>query len=389
VGAAVLTASGMAAAIASPAAAATPHEQLYAWGVDSHSQLGNVNASGSTPSPLVKTWLNGTQFAKVTAGYDFGLALTTGGDVWGWGNNELGQLGGGPDNYPFATQVPNLPSGIKDIAAGSGLSMAVTQDAQVVWWGATFQEVPQVNTLNGPDGDPLENAVAVSTFYDSLILDSTGHLYSWSYATGGNATLIDLDEVAAMSAGQEHQLAVTRDGEIFAWGDNSYGQLGNPQAGSSSSTPVKVSMPTLEPNDLFIDVAAIGGSSLAITELGRLYAWGSNEFGQLGLSNPNGTPKPQQDTPQLVTDLLDETVAAVAGTVRPSHTLVLTWDGEVHSFGANNEGQLGLGSTDSDAHPKPTLVPGTGPSPNTPYTEIAAGPGFSVAVGAPKECSCS
>ncbi|MCX6141425.1 MAG: T9SS type A sorting domain-containing protein, partial [Candidatus Kapabacteria bacterium] len=95
----------------------------------------------------------------------------------------------------------------------------------------------------------------------------------------------------ALAGGTMHTIALLRDGTVWSWGDNTYGQLGNPFLGvpyaTSTITPVKA----IGLNDV-VEIAAAGTSSYAITRDGTLYGWGDNTYRQL-----NRDDAPRQYTP--------------------------------------------------------------------------------------------
>ena len=88
--------------------------------------------------------------------------------------------------------------------------------------------------------------------------------------------VINLTDVQAVSAGDDHSMALTRDGKVYAWGRNEAGQLGD---GTRENRSTPVAVPGLED---VISISAGCGYSLALTRDGQVFAWGSNEGGQLG-----------------------------------------------------------------------------------------------------------
>ncbi|XP_012265195.2 uncharacterized protein LOC105691366 isoform X1 [Athalia rosae] len=153
-------------------------------------------------------------------------------------------------------------------------------------------------------------------------------------------------EVLSVSCGQCHSLAVTNNG-IYAWGASQYGQLGLGQ---------KLQCPTPEliiclAQEIIVDAVAGQYHSVALTKDGRVFTWGWGVHGQLGHGNTN-----QRSIPTLVTFLLGTIVRQISA--GHAHTLVLTAEGDVYSFGSNVFGQLGNGTNIKSSLPvKVILLP--------------------------------
>lgn len=168
--------------------------------------------------------------------------------------------------------------------------------------------------------------------------------------------LAGIDRIAA---GHRHFLALDSDtGNLFAWGQNGSGQLGNDSL-LDLSTPVQV----------LTGVAAITagqGFSVAVKANGEVWTWGRNTHGQLGLGDIT-----DRLVPTKVPGITNATSAAAGG----NHTLVLLADGTVVAFGDNQFGQLGTGNT--NAATSPVAVGGL-----AGVTSISAGWNHSAALGA-------
>ncbi|OGO50952.1 MAG: hypothetical protein A2148_02340 [Chloroflexi bacterium RBG_16_68_14] len=162
--------------------------------------------------------------------------------------------------------------------------------------------------------------------------------------------------VAAIAAGGDHTCALTAAGGVKCWGENFSGQVGDGTT-AGRTTPVDVS-------GLASGVAAIaagGAHTCALTTAGGVKCWGANFLGQLG----DGTNM-NQATPVDVSGLENDVVAIDA---RHEHTCALITTGGVKCWGANNRGQLGTGTSDSDRHPTPLDVAGL----TSGVADIAAG----------------
>ncbi|GCC26294.1 hypothetical protein chiPu_0004710 [Chiloscyllium punctatum] len=151
-------------------------------------------------------------------------------------------------------------------------------------------------------------------------------------------------KIIQVACGNNHSLALTKDSQIFAWGQNTYGQLGVGMDNVSQHSPQSVislmGMPVAQ-------IAAGGDHSFALSLSGTVFGWGRNNHGQLGLKDTEGRQKPSH------VKLLDckKVVHIACG---EEHTAVLTKDGLVFTFGAGSYGQLGHNSTEDET--KPHLV---------------------------------
>jgi alpha-tubulin suppressor-like RCC1 family protein len=133
---------------------------------------------------------------------------------------------------------------------------------------------------------------------------------------------------AAVSANSYYTMAIRTDGSLYAWGWNQYGQLGD---GTNTDQP----LPVLVGMDAdWVSVSAGYGHALAVKADGSLWAWGSNDSGQLGLGNTQN-----QNVPTKV-DAADDWAAVAAG---GSYSLAIKKDGSLWAWGKNDLGQLGLG----------------------------------------------
>jgi len=149
--------------------------------------------------------------------------------------------------------------------------------------------------------------------------------------------------VHTISAGYYHSVALRTDGTLWTWGNNGYGQLGNGTV-STNNLGAKNTPQQIGSDANWRAVAAGGTHTAALRTDGSLWAWGKNSFGQLGngvfnLSN-NGDPPPGAVTPQRIGS--DTNWQAI--TVGTDHTVALRTDGTLWAWGINRHGELGIGT---------------------------------------------
>jgi alpha-tubulin suppressor-like RCC1 family protein len=346
-----LAASGPPVADAAPS---SPGE-LFAFGANRFGELASTAGSGSeaanaTPLPVS---LPGAEAAVVqlAAGNGASLALTADGRLYSFGENLYGELGralgsGSETANPTPARV-NLPGAagerIVEVAAGGAHSLALTSTGQLYAFGRNFYG--QLGSTTG-DGSDTANPTPAP-----LVLPG---------ASG---------PISEIAAGEDHSLAVTSTGQLYAFGSNRFGQLGNP-AGSgtelANATPLRVSLPGAA--GPVVQIAAGSSHSLALTSTGQLYAFGSNEFGQLGSAENSGTSNPTPPTRVVLPSATGPISQIAAGAF---HSLALTSTGQLYAFGQNSSGQLG--TTTGAATPNPTPVLVGFPAAAGPLVQIAAG----------------
>jgi alpha-tubulin suppressor-like RCC1 family protein len=281
---------------------------IWAFGDNTAGQLGN-GTTDPAYSPVQVTGL--ASATAVAAGWDHSLALRADGTVWAWGGDYAGQLGDGQTTTERTpVQVPGLAN-IIAIAAGHTSSFAIGADGTLWAWGGNEW---------GQLGDGSE----------------TSHLTPEPVLTA----------VSAVSAGEVHTLAVRSDGTVWAWGNDSYDQLGF--VPPDPANPAQLVPAQVAGIAGATGVAAGYTHSLAVLGDGSVLAWGDNTYGQLG----NGSSGEITPTPAPVTGLSGITAVA-AGWV---HSLALAGNGHVYAWGSNFYGQLGTGSTDPGSQLAPVEV---------------------------------
>jgi len=355
-----------------------PADRLaFAWGYDGYGELG---ASGSTNNSYTRPVLTQgiSNAVSIAAGGYHSLAVTSDGAVYAWGYNSNGELGNGGHDY----NAHNLPAqvisptdatqpltGAAQVAAGANFSLALMRDGTVYAWGYdgygqlgagdTTDRSTAVQVAGPVDASrPLTGVVAVAAgTYHSLALTAGGQVYAWGrnyegeLGTGdttGHATPVTvtvasgdpLTNVVSIAAGDYHSLAMTSDGQVYAWGDNDNGQLGvDDTTRRYTAVPVASPFDATKPMTGIVAVAGANSFSLFLSNSGTVFGTGYNANGQLGTGDTT-----RQTVPVTVTSLAGVTVQAIAAS-DDNFSLALASDGTVYAWGLNNYGQLGSGDT--------------------------------------------
>jgi alpha-tubulin suppressor-like RCC1 family protein len=348
---------------------------LAAWGGGYPGQLGDGRFAPS-PVPVAVEALSGVTSAS--AGYFFSAARTADGGVWTWGYNSNGQLGNATtENRGAPVRLAGVSA--TAVAASGYHAFAVTEDGRILAWGAN--EFGELGTGGGvlrstpalvPGASGVVSVAAGGTH--SLALRGDGKVLAW----GGNNTgqlgdgtyrsrssaaeVVGLSGVRAIAAGHYHSMALLADGTVWMWGNGYEGELGN---GGNESTAQPARVPGLSG---IVAIATGPSQAFALAGDGTLWAWGENGFGQLG----DGTTIPRLE-PVRVTGAtgLARVKAIAAG---ENHTLALTEEGGVWSWGINSGGELGDGTGTSRS------VPGRVPS-LSGIAAVSAGAAYSLALG--------
>jgi alpha-tubulin suppressor-like RCC1 family protein len=290
---------------------------VSAWGDNTNGQLGDGSTTGRL-TPVRVGGLSG-EVTTIEAGSGHVVALLADGTALAWGRNIFGQLAlGTTEHEVHPVPVPGV-HGIASVACGGGHTLFLLEDGTVLACGAGFF---------GAVGDGARAMSPVPV------------------------PVSGVSGVRQVAAGGAHSLALLDDGSVWTWGRDDYGQLGD---GTDADKPGRVVQEHAgvrypcrfipAPVEGLPDVTAVaagGGQSLALLADGTVLAWGFNDSGQLGDGTTTHRPIPGK-VPGLAE------IVALAGGYH--HTLALRADGTVWAFGLNDRGQLGDGSSEQRRTP--------------------------------------
>uniref|UniRef100_A0A8C5PTZ4 HECT and RLD domain containing E3 ubiquitin protein ligase 4 n=1 Tax=Leptobrachium leishanense TaxID=445787 RepID=A0A8C5PTZ4_9ANUR len=283
-----------------------------------------------------------------------------------WGNAAFGQLGLGGIDEEIVIEPRKCDffqnKNVRDVGCGSRHTVFVLDDGTVYSCGCNDlgqlghdrgrKKPEQVGALDA------QNIVAVSCGEaHTLALNDKGQVFSWGLATDGQIGLSGVEEyirvprnikslsevqIVQVACGHHHSLALSKESEVYAWGQNRYGQLGLGHELKNEVSPKPIKSLSGIP---FSQVAVGGAHSFALTMSGAIFGWGRNKFGQLGLNDET-----DRFAPALLKSLRSQKIVHIC--CGEDHTAALTKEGGVFTFGAGGYGQLGHNSTNHEINPR-------------------------------------
>eukprot|EP00808_Paulinella_micropora_P031334 g47531.t1 len=252
----------------------------------------------------------------VAAGALHNAAVLTDGTVWTWGCDDDKALGREGNEWTPA-KVGGALTGehVVQVACGSSHTVALTAEGRVYSWG-TFRDAQGVMGYDKKT-DKCDSPRLVDKLSDK--------------------------KVVQIAAGDHHDLALTANGEVYNWGDIGLGCRSSSRLKTTRLDPRRVGFSKVGRKDVHVSkVFAGGANSFAVTQEGKVLAWGPNNYGMCGQPKDNTFVK----VPTLVP--CDAPVEQIAAAVH--HTVLLTRDGKVLSMGRGAYGRLGSGNQeDRDA----------------------------------------
>lgn len=395
---------------------------VWAWGGhDKYGYLGDGTTTYRNTAGLVLQSKNGEPITGVTqiASCPFHcLVRVSNKTVWAWGRNVYGQLGDGT-NKDRTTPVPvKALTDVEEVAAGGywGHSLARMKDGTVQAWGCNKHGQLGDGTKDvhgrytpGPvklskGGEPLTGIIQIaagnsagnadnSTGSFNLALDDHNRVWAWGYNNFGQLgdgtiksqstpNLVKLSKdgmlltaVVQIAAGANHALALMNDGTVRAWGHGKYGRLGN-GADDDQHLPVQVKQSNGQVLTGITQIVAGFNCSYALDDQDTVWAWGRNDFGQLG----DGTTKRRNRADRVLLSKDDTLLTGVKQIAACGyHAVALMNNGTVVAWGRGTYGRLGNGEN-KDQHLPVKVKQKNGQL--TGITQIAAGARHSYALKA-------
>ena len=337
---------------------------LKSWGGDNYGQLG----TSSTGNMSIPSSVGTSNWRLASAGGLHSTALKTDGTLWSWGNNAYGQLGNGDatltsQSSPVQVSVTNMTQFESGFAHTAGVD---NQGYAWAWGNNAYGQLGDGTTTNR--SSPVQCGTLGGSFYGLVIsisaggyhtmgVTNAGQLWGWGLntsgqlGTGGTNSVSTPTQIGVLggiwsqvSCGWLHTLALDTTGRLFAWGDNTYGQLGLGDTVPRSS-PVQVGSATN-----WSRISAKGSSSGGILTDNSLLCWGYNGNGQLGLGDLVNRSSPTQLGSLKIWQNISMGLY---------NTAAISTDGRLLTWGYNQNGELGQGTSGSGSYSVTPVMVGT------------------------------
>uniref|UniRef100_A0A665XCB2 HECT domain-containing protein n=1 Tax=Echeneis naucrates TaxID=173247 RepID=A0A665XCB2_ECHNA len=288
---------------------------MLCWGNAKDGQLGIGVERNPMFEPRNCLVFRGRGLKEVTCGGEHSIFLLKDGSVYACGSNSCGQLG-----HDKAGTSPELVGALDTqkitmVSTGRAHSVAVNEQGQVFAWGA------------GEGGQLGLGTAEVAVRIPRLVKRLCDH------------------HISQVMCGNQHCIALSRDGQLFTWGQNTSGQLGLGKGEPSKLFPHPLKSLAGIP---LAQITAGGDHSFALSLSGAVFGWGKNRAGQLGLND-----KEDRAVPCHIKFLRSQKVVYIS--CGDEHTAALTKDGGLFTFGDGSWGQLGHGSTNNELLPRRVL----------------------------------
>ena len=286
---------------------------IYSWGWGDMGQLGTGTYANEIMPRLINPFthqlasgrnLNGGKIARrvmiqtIACGEDHSVILAEDGSVYTWGSNSRGQLGHGPSNQTSCSprKVQSFKRPVTEISCGSYHNICLLVSGNVAVWG---------------NGDVLGLGVFVEND---------------DQATPVMMQSLSTLRIRSINAGPDYNMAVTHGGDMYSWGLNYAGQLGVGDKKSRIVPTLNLPMREDVKNGRVVKLACGLHHALALTSTGRVYAWGGNECGQLGIGDFK-----ERLTPVRLSKLHNFHIVGIAAGGRQS--IVLSDDHKIMGWG--------------------------------------------------------
>ena len=331
---------------------------LWSCGNNYYGQLGLNDTTQRTTFTQVTTNIN-NDVKQIACGEYHTIILKTDGSLWGCGLNGSGQLGLGYTNprYTFERIANNINNDVKQVVCGNGHTFVLKNDGSL--WGCGYNNYYQLGLGNDTNKTSFTKVTAninndvkqISCGSNhTFILKTDGSLwccgYNYYYQLGlsdpaskiyfTQVTTNINNDVKQIACGYDCTFILKTNGSLWSCGNNAYGQLGL----NDTTQRTRFTQVTANINNDVKQIACGNGYTMIIKSNNSLWSCGWNGNGQLGLGSTNT----QSRFTQVTTNINNDVKEVICG---EQHTFILKNDSSILSCGRNNYGQLGFDTSDA------------------------------------------
>ncbi len=297
-------------------------------------QMGYAGGSPTCTACGAIDYSSCNDWVQISAGFSHTCAIDSLGGVWCWGEGTYGRLGTGSSSHATSPSSVPLPAAAVSVSAGTSHTCAVTTAGEAWCWGRN--NYGQLGTNDLVDKNVPTMVYGTSAFFTQI------------------------------AAGLDHTCAVADDTKVYCWGNQETGKLGNCYDTGTAQIPSVVQTGCGGRITHFfneaVQVAVGNGHSCARTRVDletRLYCWGSNSSGQLGI-NMNAGADQYVAEPARVIDSYGAYLTSSDVSLGAAHSCAISLDGttqRVYCWGGSAQGQVGHGLTANSLSAVTVLVP--------------------------------
>jgi alpha-tubulin suppressor-like RCC1 family protein len=410
--------------------------KVYCWGHNDYGQIGDNTSGTDRLAPVAVNTANGVSalygktVKSIVAGFYHTCAIASDSNAYCWGDNANGGIGDNTSGTnrlaPVAVNTANGVSAlygktVKSVAIGDNQTCAIASDSNAYCWGynnygelgdntsGTNRLAPvAVNTANGVSALYGKTVKSISVAYEhTCVIASDNQAYCWgrnnydqigdntsgtnrlapvAVNTANGVSALYGKTVTSIAAGIWHTCAIASDSQVYCWGRNNNGQIGDNTSGTDRLAPVAVNTAngvSALYGKTVKSIAAGGYHTCAIASDGQVYCWGLDDYGQIG-DNTSGTdrPAPVAVTSNGIGKAIDVNVTGTTNLLRSSDKSVwrqynkttrltrvewlwrqvaaggdslfacgISFDSQAYCWGHNNYGQLGNNSITNSSVP--------------------------------------
>lgn len=330
------------------------YDRTYVWGSNTHRQLGLKTYN----KIFVPQILNLPGIIEISCGTDYTIARTNN-KIYVWGNNELGRLG--LERQYVNNVSPHelvLPEPINSVSCGRCHTVALVKNSSVLYvWGCNTDGqlgLGHCGHVDGPTKLVLNEKIkfVVCSGNNTFAIAYSGTAYGWGknyvitlgfgyYATPNTPQKLPLINIISIGGNGLYTIALVNSGitnKVYVWGNNTSGQLGLGDYRSVVS-PQKLNLKDV------VSVSCGAYHTLALTKTNKIYTWGFNHVGQLGTGDTIVRLVPTE------LNICSDPVMSIS--CGDYHTMIVTIFNEIYIWGSNQDERLGLGLRPGENHPVP------------------------------------